>query len=553
MVLCVAGLAGLVAYAQDRSQARSMVISKNGIVAAESPLAAQAGVRILENGGNAVDAAIATNAMMGVVEPMMNGIGGDLFAIVYDAKADKLYGLNASGWAPKGLTIEFLQKQGLREMPQAGINSVTVPGMVDGWQKLADKFGRKRLAEDLSAAMATARSGFPVPEMDAAYWNAAVDLLRSNEAAGKVYLPGDRAPKVGEIFKNEDVAWSLQQIAEHGRDAFYKGEIARKILAAEKMHGGAMVEEDLSKYSAEWVEPISTTYRDWTVYELPPNGQGLAALEMLNILETTPLGQKGYEFGSPKALHLMIEAKKLAYADLKKYIGDPRGQKLPIEKLLSKPWAAARAKQIDEQHANCAVNGGEMIVGNDTTYLTVVDRDGNMVSLIQSNYSQFGSGVVAPGTGFILHNRGGLFALDAKSPNALAGRKRPLHTIIPAFARKGDTRLAFGIMGGWNQSQAHAQFVVDLADYKMNIQAAMEAPRFTKITFAGCDVKMENRFSQKTRDELKAKGHQIESLGMYSSSVGGGQAVMRDFATGVNYGASDPRKDGEAVAELPVQ
>jgi len=552
VALCVAGLAGLAANAQDRGQARSMVISKNGIVAAESPLAAQAGVRILESGGNAVDAAIATNAMMGVVEPMMNGIGGDLFAIVYDAKAKKLYGLNASGWAPKGLTIEFLHKQGLREMPQAGINSVTVPGMVDGWQKLSEKFGRKKLAEDLSAAIATARNGFPVPEMDAAYWGAAVDLLRSNEAASKLYLPGDRAPKVGEIFKNEDLAWSLEQIAEHGRDAYYQGEIGRKILAAEKVHDGTMVEEDLSKYSAEWVEPISTTYRDWTVYELPPNGQGLAALEMLNILEATSLGQKGYEFGMPKALHLMIEAKKLAYADLKRYIGDPHGQKLPVEKLLSKEWAATRAKQIDEQHANCDVNGGEMTVGNDTTYLTVVDRDGNMVSLIQSNYSQFGSGVVAAGTGFILHNRGGLFTLDAKSPNALAGRKRPLHTIIPAFAQKGETRVAFGIMGGWNQSQAHAQFVVDLADYKMNIQAAMEVPRFTKITFAGCDVKMENRFSQKTRDELKAKGHQVELLGTYSSSVGGGQAVMRDFATGVNYGASDPRKDGEAVAELPL-
>jgi gamma-glutamyltranspeptidase/glutathione hydrolase len=558
MAICCAALSifwlsAQVTSAQDRGQARSMVISKNGIVAAESPLAAQAGVRILESGGNAVDAAIATNAMMGVVEPMMNGIGGDLFAIVYDAKADKLYGLNASGWAPKGLTIEFLQKQGLREMPQGGINSVTVPGMVDGWQKLSEKFGRKKLGEDLSAAIATARSGFPVPEMDAAYWNAAVNLLRSNEAASKVYLPGDRAPKVGEIFKNEDVAWSLQQIAEHGRDAFYKGEIAHKILAAEKMHGGTMVEEDLSKYSAEWVEPISTTYRDWTVYELPPNGQGLAALEMLNILETTPIGQKGYEFGTPKALHLMIEAKKLAYADLKRYIGDPRGQKLPVEKLLSKEWAAGRAKQIDEQHANCEVGGGEMAIGSDTTYLTVVDRDGNMVSLIQSNYESFGSGIVAPGTGFVLHNRGGLFTLDAKSPNALAGRKRPLHTIIPAFARKGDTRVAFGIMGGWNQSQAHAQFVVDLADYKMNIQAAMEAPRFTKRTFAGCDVQLESRFSQKTRDELKAKGHQTELLGTYSSSVGGGQAVMRDFASGVNFGASDPRKDGEAVAELPMQ
>jgi gamma-glutamyltranspeptidase / glutathione hydrolase len=528
-----------------------MVVSKGGIVASESPLASQAGVRILESGGNAVDAAIATNAMMGVVEPMMNGIGGDLFAIVYDAKANKLYGLNASGWAPKGLTIEFLQKQGLREMPQKGINAVTVPGAVDGWQKLADKFGRKKLAEDLSAAIATARNGFPVPELAASYWAGDIDLLRANEAASKVYLPNDRAPKVGDIFRNEDLGWSLEQIAEHGRDAYYKGEIARKILAAQKAHSGTMTADDLSQYSAEWVEPISTTYREWTVYELPPNGQGLAALEMLNILETTPLGQKGFEFGSPKALHVMVEAKKLAYADLKEYIGDPHGQKLPVEKLLSKEWAAARAKQISEDHANCDAAAAEMAGGSDTTYLTVVDRDGNMVSLIQSNYSSFGSGIVAPGTGFALHNRGGLFALDMNSPNALAGRKRPLHTIIPAFAQKGTTRVAFGIMGGWNQSQAHAQFVTDLADYKMNIQAALEAPRFTKLTFAGCDVKMENRFSQKTRDELKTKGHQIQLLGTFSSSVGGGQAVLRDFATGVNFGASDPRKDGEAIAELP--
>ncbi|HEY1422304.1 MAG TPA: gamma-glutamyltransferase family protein, partial [Candidatus Acidoferrum sp.] len=469
---------------------------------------------------------------------------------VYDAKANKLYGLNASGWAPKGLTIEFLQKQGLKEMPQSGINSVTVPGAVEGWQKLSERFGRKKLSDDLSAAIATARNGFPVPEMDAAYWAGQVDLLRANDAASKVYLPGDRAPKTGEIFKNDDLAWSLQQIAEHGRDAYYKGEIARKILAAEKLHGGTMTEEDLSKFSAEWVEPISTTYRDWTVYELPPNGQGLAALEMLNILENTPIGQKGYEFGTAKALHLMIEAKKLAYADLKQYIGEPRGQKLPVEKLLSKEWAAARAKEINEDHANCNISAGEMSMGSDTTYLSVVDRDGNMVSLIQSNYSEFGSGIVAPGTGFVLQNRGGLFVLDAKSPNALAGRKRPLHTIIPAFAQKGDTRVAFGIMGGWNQSQAHAQFVVDLADYKMNIQAAVEAPRFTKKTFAGCDVMLEGRFSQKARDELKSKGHQLQMQGAFSSNMGGGQAVLRDFATGVNYGASDPRKDGEAVAEL---
>jgi len=546
-------LAAQMGDAQDRGQARSMVISRNGIVAAESPLAAQAGVRILERGGNAVDAAIAANAMMGVVAPMMNGIGGDLFVIVYDAKANKLYGLNASGWAPKGLTIEHLQKLGLRDMPAQGVNSITVPGTVDGWQKLADKFGRKKLADDLTAAIRTAQDGFPVPEMTAALWGMETDHLRSDDAASKTYLPQDRAPKTGEIFRNADLAWSLQQIANHGRDAFYKGEIATKLLDAMKRHNGTMTAQDLSEYSSEWVEPISTTYRDWTVYELPPNGQGLAALEMLNIMETFPLGQKDFGFGSTKALHTMIEAKKLAYADLAKYIGEPRKQKLPVATLLSKEWAAERAKLIDADHAHCDVAAGELPGGSDTTYLSVVDRDGNMVSLIQSNYDAFGSGIVAAGTGFALHNRGGLFTLDPSSPNALAGRKRPLHTIIPAFAQKGDTRVAFGIMGGWNQSQAHAQFIANMVDFKMNIQAALEAPRFSKRTFAGCDVSMENRFSQNIRNELTAKGHKIEVKGTFSSVVGGGQAVLRDFATGVNYGASDPRKDGQAAAELPLE
>ncbi len=528
-----------------------MVISRGGIVATESPLASQASVRILERGGNAVDAAIAANAMMGVIEPMMNGIGGDLFVMVYDAKANKLYGLNASGWAPKGLTIEFLQKQGLRDMPQRGINAVTVPGVVDGWQKLADKFGRKKLAEDLSAAIRTAQDGFPVAEWDAAYWAAEIDLLRADEAAAKTYLLQDHAPKVGEIFRNPDLAVSLQQIANHGRDGFYKGEIAAKILEASKRHGGAMTPQDLSEYSSEWAEPISTTYRDWTVYEMPPNGQGLAALEMLNIMETFPLGQKDWGFGSTKALHVEIEAKKLAYTDLAKYIGDPRKQKLPVQTLLSKNWASERAKLIDPQHANCDTQAGDLPPGSETTYLTVVDRDGNMVSLIQSNYSAFGSGIVAPGTGFVLHNRGGLFNLNPASPNALAGRKRPLHTIVPAFAQKGDIRMAFGIMGGWNQAQAHAQFIADIADFKMNIQAALEAPRFSKYTFTGCDLFMENRFSQNVRNELSAAGHRIELKGTFSSVVGGGQAVQRDFATGVNYGASDPRKDGEAIPEMP--
>jgi gamma-glutamyltranspeptidase/glutathione hydrolase len=538
--------------AQDRSQARSMVISRQGIVAAESPLAAQAGVRILEKGGNAVDAAIATNAMMGVVAPMMNGIGGDLFAIVYDAKANKLYGLNASGWAPKSLTPELLKKKGLRDMPQTGVNTITVPGAVDGWQKLADKFGRRKLSEDLAAAIRAAKEGYPVSEWVAIYWNSSTDYLRGDDATGKLYLPQDRPPKAGEVFSNPDLAWSLQQIADHGRDAYYKGEISKKILEAIKRHGGVMTPQDLSEYSSEWVEPISTTYRDWTVFELPPNGQGLAALEMLNIMETFPLGQqKEFGFNSTKTLHAMIEAKKLAYSDLLRYIGDPRGQKLPVITLLSKDRAAERAKLIDPDHANCEV-GGEAPIGNDTTYLTVVDRDGNMVSLIQSNYSAFGSGIVAPDTGFVLHNRGALFTLDPDSPNVLAGRKRPLHTIIPAFAQKGDTRIAFGIMGGWNQSQAHAQFVANLVDFKMNIQSALEAARFTKKTFGGCDVEMENRVSQKVRDELTAKGHKIQVLGTFSADVGGGQAVMRDFSKGVNYGASDPRKDGEAIPELPL-
>jgi gamma-glutamyltranspeptidase/glutathione hydrolase len=553
IVLAVVMAMALSGHAQDRSQNRSMVISRNGIAAAESPLAAQAGARMLEQGGNAVDAAIAMNAMMGVVEPMMNGIGGDLFAIVYDAKANKLYGLNASGWAPKALSIEYLQKQGIRTMPQTGIHTITVPGAVDGWQKLADKFGRKKLSEDLAAAIRTARDGFPVPEWDAAYWAAEIDYLRGDAAATKLYLPQDRAPKVGEVFRNPELDQSLQQIAQHGRDGFYKGEVAGKILEAEKRHGGVMSAEDLAQFSAEFVEPISTTYRDWSVYELPPNGQGLAALMMLNIMERFPIGEKGYEFGSANALHTMIEAKKLAYADLKAYVGDPRGQKLPVVQLLSKEWGAERAKAIDPQHANCKVTAGELKPAGDTTYLSVVDRDGNMVSLIQSNFSGFGSGIVAEGTGFALQNRGALFVLDANSPNALAGHKRPLHTIIPAFAQKGDIRVAFGIMGGWNQSQAHAQFVADLVDFKMNIQAALEAPRFTKLSFGGCDVEMENRFGQKVRDDLTSRGHQITLKGTYTADVGGGQAVMRDFATGVNYGASDPRKDGEAVPELPPQ
>jgi gamma-glutamyltranspeptidase/glutathione hydrolase len=548
-VLVLMSHGGSDAIAQDRNQGRSMVISRNGIVAAESPLAAQAGVQILERGGNAVDAAVAANAMMGLVAPMSNGIGGDLFAIVYDAKSGKLYGLNASGWAPAGLTIEFLKNQGFHDMPEQGVQSVTVPGAVDGWQKLLDRFGKKKLSEVLAPAIRTAEDGFPVTEWISGLWAANAEFLRGNEAAARTYLPDNKPPSLGQIFRNADLARSLRLIAQGGRDAFYIGEIAKSIVETSRRHGGTLAEKDFAEFSSEWVDPISTTYRGWRVYEMPPNSQGLAALEMLNIMETFPLDKSG--LNTAATLHTMIEAKKLAYADLIRYIGDPKFSTLPVSQLLSKEFATARAKQIDPNKANCNVGPGTLLPGSSTIYLSTVDRDGNMVSLIQSNFGDFGSGVVADGTGFILHNRAGLFTLDSASPNALAPRKRPLHTIIPAFMEKGNVRIAFGIMGAWNQSQAHAQFVSHIVDFDQNIQAAMETARFTKMTFQGCDVQLENRVPGNVRSELEAKGHVLRMHNGFSNTFGGGQAVMRDFGAGVNYGASDPRKDGAAVPELP--
>ncbi len=535
--------------AQDRTQTRSMVISRRGIVAAESPLAAQAGATILAQGGNAVDAAVAANAVMGVVEPMMNGIGGDLFAIVYDAKSGKLYGLNASGWAPAALSIEFLKSKGVTTMPMSGIQSVTVPGAVDGWAKLLERFGSKKFPEVLAPAIYYAREGFPVPEWDAAYWADEVKLLQKDKNAAATYLPEGRAPRVGEIFHNADLARSLAAIAAGGRDAYYRGDIAKSIVAYSARLGGTMTAGDLAEFSSEWVEPISTTYRGWTVYEIPPNGQGIATLEMLNILEGFPLAKFGPN--SADALHAMIEAKKLAYADMYRYVADPKFSQVPVEGMLSKDYAAARVKLIDMVKANCNVLPGEPAfpAKGDTTYLTVVDAEGNMVSLIQSNFLGFGSGLVADGTGFALQNRGGLFKLDPQSPDALAGHKRPLHTIIPGFMTNGRERIAFGIMGGFNQAQAHAQFVANVVDFGMNIQQAMEAARFTKRTFAGCDVAMEDRIPLSVRENLVGRGHQIELHGAYSAEMGGGQAVERDVDSGVNFGASDPRKDGEAIPE----
>ncbi len=538
--------------AQDRSQSRSMVSSKQGVVASESVLASQVGASILERGGNAIDAAVAMNAMMGLVAPMNDGIGGDLFAIIYEAKSGKLYGLNASGWAPKGLTVEHLRAKGRTDMPGRGIDAATVPGAVNGWEKLLTRFGKKRFADVLAPSIAYAEAGFPVGEVVSVYWKDSEKVLREDAATTKTFLPGGRLPQAGELFRNPELAQSYREIAAGGAAAFYKGPVAAKLLASSKTHGGTMTAADLAEFDSEWVEPISTTYRGWTVYELPPNGQGIAALEMLNIMETFPLATMGHN--SVPALHHMIEAKKLAYADMQRYDGDPRFVKIPVDAMRSKAYAAERAKLVNVSKATCSPDAGTPSgTDNGTTYLSAVDTEGNMISLIQSNYSTvgFGAGIAVADAGFVWHNRGAGFSFDPASANVLAGRKRPLHTIIPAFMEKGDTRVAFGIMGGWNQAQAHAQFVSNIADFGMNIQGALDAPRFSKETFPGCDVNFESRIPDGVLKALAAMGHEIVMRGDYSSTrMGAGQAVMRNYTTGINFGASDPRKDGSAVSEL---
>jgi gamma-glutamyltranspeptidase/glutathione hydrolase len=529
----------------NHSQGRSVVLSTGGMVASEHPLASQAGAMVLADGGHAVDAAIAANAVMGVVCPLMCGVGGDLFAIVSEADGT-LHGLNASGWAPARLGPESLERIGCSSMPQGGVHSITVPGAVGGWSLLSERLGRAPISKILSAAIALAEEGCPIAEITAQEWRNAEAYLGQDSGASAVFLPDGRPPDLAQIFRNADLAWSYRQIVAEGFDGFYRGEVAHRLIAGIERRGGLMTAADLSEFRAEWVEPISTSYRGWKVFEIPPNDAGIAALMMLNILETLPMGE--YGSGSVDALHAMIEAKKLAYADMLRYVADPRFADVPVAALLNKDFARSRAKNIDRSRAQPAVRAAELPVhAGDTTYLSAIDRGGNLVSLIQSNFNSFGSGVVAEGTGFPLQNRGALFTFDRSHPNVLAPRKRPLHTIIPALMVKDSVRIAFGIMGGWNQSQAHAQFVANVVDHGMNLQAALEAPRFTKLTFEGLDVDMEARVPDAVRRDLAAKGHQIEVQGDYCSFMGGGQAVMRK--DGVNYGASDPRKDGAAVPE----
>jgi gamma-glutamyltranspeptidase/glutathione hydrolase len=538
------------AFCQDRTNARSMVISQYGIVATSQVLASQAGAEILARGGSAVDAAIAANATLGVMEPDMNGMGGDLFAIFWDAKSGKLYGINASGWAPKALTIDYLKKKGATKMPPAGIDSVTVPGAVEGWHKLHERFGLLPWKDLFTPAIFYAENGFAVQELIGSDWQGSAPKLKQDSESRRVFLMNDQAPSMGQIFKNPDLAKALRLIATSGPQAFYSGQIAQAILATEHEFGGAMAADDLKEFSGEWVEPISTTYRGWTVYELPPNGQGMAALEMLNIMEQFQPAKSGPV--STEEVHKRIEAMKLAYADLARYNADPRFAKVPVKGLLSKDYAKQRSQLIDPHKANCNPQAGTP-PSSDTTYLTTVDRQGNIVSLIQSNFSSFGSGITVRGMGFVLQNRGALFMLDPAQPDALAPRKRPFHTIIPAFMEHGDDHIGFGIMGGANQPLAHAQFVSDVVDYGMNLQAAMETARFTvRSNFdPGCQILIEDRVPADTRQQLTNLGHQLEVRGDFSMYMGRGQAIDHNTKSGLNFAASDARTDGSAEPEPP--
>ncbi len=532
--------------AQERWQARSMVISTRGIAATSQSLASQAAAKILERGGSAVDAAIAANAVLSVVEPMMCGMGGDLFAIHYDAKTATLSGLNASGWSGRGQTLEVYKAKGLYGIPSTGIHTVTVPGAVDGWWQMHKKFGKLPWSDLFQPAIYYARNGFPVTEIIQEEWAGGISKLSSDDNARKYWLIDGRAPRLGELFKVPALADALEIVAKGGRDAFYKGPIAAAILKTSKRLGGTLQPADFAEFTSEWIAPISVDYRGWKVYEMPPNGQGIAALMMLNLMEQFGLPQM--EQRSAEAMHIKIEAQKLAYRDLYTYVADPKQAHVPTAGMLSKSYAKARAAVISTERANCDPKPGEPEKGH-TIYLSVIDKDGNTVSWIQSISDFFGSGVAVDDYAFHLHDRGGNFSADPAHPNVLAARKRPFHTIIPGFMEKGNTKIAFGIMRGGNQAQAHAQFVSNIVDHNMNIQAALEAPRFTRRTVDGCGVMMENRLDPTAQEKLKSLGHYVDWRSEYSAQMGGGQAVQLDTATKIHYGASSPRKDGAAIPE----
>jgi len=530
---------------------RSEVIAQSGMACTSQPLATQVALDILKSGGNAIDAAIAANAVLGLVEPTGNGIGGDLFAIVWEAKTQKLYGLNASGRSPYNLTINYFKENGYDKIPALGPLPVSVPGCVDGWFELSQKFGSLPMSDILAPAIQYARQGFPLTELIAYYWKQNAEILKDYPGFAEVYLPNRHAPAKGEVFKNPYLANTLERIAKQGRKVFYRGEIAREIVEYVQTQGGFLSMQDFEDHRSEWIEPISTNYRGYDVWELPPNGQGTAVLQMLNVLEQYDISAMG--FGSPEYMHLFIEAKKLAFEDRAKYYADPEFNRLPVEQLISKKYARERSKLIDPEKASRSFPAGELEQGN-TIYLTTADKEGNMVSLIQSNYRGMGSGMTPGNLGFVLQDRGELFALEEGHFNVYEPHKRPFHTIIPAFITKdGEPYISFGLMGGAMQPQGHVQVVCNLIDFGMNLQEAGDAPRIRhegssqptgeKMTNGGT-VFLESGFDYQTIRNLMGKGHQIKlSKGAY----GGYQAIQWDKTNKVFIGASESRKDGQAA------
>jgi gamma-glutamyltranspeptidase/glutathione hydrolase len=543
-------------FSQDRLTGkkfatRSEVIAQNGMVATSQPLATQVGLDILKGGGSAVDAAIAANAMLGLVEPTGCGIGGDLFAIVWDASTKKLYGLNASGRSPYDLTLEYFKNEGLERIPAYGPLPVTVPGCVDGWFELHEKFGSLMMEEVLAPAVDYANNGFPVTDVIAYYMELNASRLKEFQGFSEVFMKDGNTPSKGEIFRNPYLATTYKRLAEEGREVFYEGEIAATMVDYLREQGGFLSMKDFEDHTSEWVEPVSVNYRGYDVWELPPNGQGIAALQMLNILEGYNIGEMDY--GSAEYLHLLIEAKKLAFEDRAKYYADPDFNQIPVDWLISEEYASGRRELINPVRAARTFPAGELERGN-TIYLAVADSEGNMVSLIQSNYRGMGSGMTPPGLGFVLQDRGELFSLEEGHFNVYEPHKRPFHTIIPAFVTKdGKPFMSFGVMGGSMQPQGHVQILVNIIDFGMNLQEAGDAPRIRHSGSSqptggtmqdGGIVYMESGFDEEVKRELTKTGHRI---GVSSGGYGGYQAIMWDPVNKVYYGASESRKDGQAA------
>ena len=549
-------LSTITLFSQDRITGeifatRSEVIAQNGMVATSHPLASQIGIDILKEGGNAIDAAIAANAALGLMEPTGNGIGGDLFAIIWIEKEKKLYGLNASGRSPENLTLEYFKENNFKSIPAYGPLPVSVPGCVDGWFELHNKFGKIKMRDILNPTIKYAEDGFPVTELVSYYMDVASDNFKNYPNFKETFFIDDSTPLKGQVFKNPDLANTLRTIVKSGKKGFYEGEIAHRIANFIQDQGGFLSYDDLKNHKSEWIEPVSTNYRGFDVWELPPNGQGIAALQILNLLEGYDIRSMG--FGSADYIHHFVEAKKIAFADRAKYYADMDFNEIPVEYLISKEYADIRRKDINSENSASTVSPGN-IENGDTIYLTTADSEGNMVSLIQSNYRGMGSGMVPEGLGFMLQDRGELFSLDENHFNVYAPKKRPFHTIIPAFITKdGNPFISFGLMGGAMQPQGHAQIVINIIDFDMNLQEAGDAPRIRhqsnqqptggEMTDGG-ELALEKGFDYKQIRELMKKGHSvIYDLG----SFGGYQAIMIDYINKVYFGASESRKDGSAI------